>query len=140
MSAKGYEQKIIYEKVLEHNYDYLEEDRGINNRFARIDRQIGEAEEEIGFNFYAPVVSDKKFFKRLAINFKRAIRKSVAWILIPMFYEQTRKNSRFTAILLEMSDLLKELNRNQKQTNQELSERLNKSYEKFAAELRELNK
>ena len=57
-----------------------------------------------------------------------------------MFYEQTRKNSRFTAILLEMSDLLKELNRNQKQTNQELSERLNKSYEKFAAELRELNK
>jgi hypothetical protein len=137
MDKGGYEEQIIYEKLRDRLRSSETKHRIYDTEFISIERQITDARNNIGFNVYTPIQTHRRIVGKLLINWKRFVRRSVAWILNPLFYEQTVKNSRFTQILYEITDLQKKIDNDNSTFRQMLSRRIDELNQTFKKDLLE---
>ncbi len=121
--SKITERGLIYEKIKSYDKsgEILQQD--IADKFASIESVIRQSRENIGFNFYAPIASQKRL-GRFILAYKRFVRKSVAFIFAPILKDQTDENFRFVQTLSEVSVLLKDLHKQNIEIKTQLNEKI----------------
>lgn len=114
------ERRIIYEKLKEYGISGAQEAGEIRNRIDRLADMVRAAKTNVGFHWYQPVVSNRRFIGKIIVIFKKAIRKSIAWIMGPILEEQANKNLLFSQMAGEMVDILNEIEEVRKEEKQEI--------------------
>jgi hypothetical protein len=119
------EYKIIYEKLKEKLVEKEDNEDSLKKRFKSIELQVLDARKNIGFDLYTPIYSHRKAIGKLLVKWKQFVRRSVAWFIGPLFYEQTVKNSRFGQIVFDISDVVKQIEMQNQNYHKEIDDRIN---------------
>lgn len=114
------EQRIIYEKLKEYELNDTQNIEEVDKKIDRLRNLTRAAKNNVGFNWYQPVVSNKRFIGKIIVTCKKAIRRSIAWIMGPILEEQAKKNLLLSQIADEMVDVLKEIEMCRKEEKQEI--------------------
>ncbi|MGI6153097.1 MAG: hypothetical protein ACOYJB_04585 [Christensenellaceae bacterium] len=120
------EQKIVYEKLKNLEARENGKDEALLDKLDEVDRLVGETQDNVGFDFYKPIASERRVVGRAITSYKKFIRKSIASMIVPMLEEQTLKNKRFSLLMEEMAEAVKMLRENSNEMNEELRNKIDR--------------
>jgi len=120
----GIEQDIIYKKLKSYQDDDIKMEQGLVEKFDSIDSITRDARNDIGFDYYQPVTSNKRFIGKFIVAYKRFVRRSITWIIEPILRAQTDKNYRYVQMMYEITDALKTIQKDVAKQDQELADRI----------------
>ncbi len=143
------EQKIIFEKFMAMKDNLSSKYAGGNDvaktlmgqDFIELKSYIDEMQKYKAIVYYKPVSSNKKAVGKAIVVFKKAIRKSLAWLIGPIVEHQTNYNVMAANAVLKQMLLAQKNNQlnhdsyMQKKDGMRLSEQLNSAQQNFERKL-----
>lgn len=117
-------QKIIYEKLKGNALRETKDEVIYEEQYEYIDSAIFDIKHKVGFDYEAPIISQKKGIGKLVRGVKKVIRKSLAWLIVPLLEEQTRKNIKFVEIMQDLTGELKLISREINEKDGAMAKRL----------------